>query len=147
MMHHLYLVACSKRKAKEPCAAKDLYQGTLFKASRAYAEAHGGHWRILSAQHGVVHPDTVIAPYDLCLANHPHLDDWQRDILEQLRKEDLSGGVIFLCGVTYRTWLEAMLMTLDVAVYRSPLEGLGLGQQVAYLRQYSLPLKNNAVSG
>ena len=63
------LVACSMRKADRPLPARDLYVSPLFRAARAYAERRYGPegWLILSACHGLVHPNQVLAPYDLSL--------------------------------------------------------------------------------
>jgi hypothetical protein len=57
------LVACSRLKADRPAPARELYVSPLFRAARAYAERrHGpGRWFILSAHHGLVDPDTVLA--------------------------------------------------------------------------------------
>src|SRR3546814_12989825 len=35
-----------------------------FQKARAYVERQGGAWFILSAKHGLIAPETVIAPYD-----------------------------------------------------------------------------------
>jgi hypothetical protein len=63
------LVACSRRKAERPLPARELYVSPLFRAARAYAERRYGpeRWYILSARHDLVHPDQVLAPYDLSL--------------------------------------------------------------------------------
>ena len=47
-----------------PAAAKDLYISPLFRKQRAYAEALGVPWYILSAEHGLVAPDEWLAPYE-----------------------------------------------------------------------------------
>lgn len=57
------IVACSARKAPEARPARDLYQGKTFLAARAVAETLDAWW-ILSAKRGLVHPDTVVEPYD-----------------------------------------------------------------------------------
>src|SRR6266508_6085183 len=60
----LYLVSCVSEKRSAPSAARDLYVSSLFRKARAFVEAQHAPWFILSAEHGLVHPDTVIAPYD-----------------------------------------------------------------------------------
>src|SRR3546814_11212990 len=42
----------------------DLYASPWFQKARAYGERQGGAWFILSAKHGLIAPETVIAPYD-----------------------------------------------------------------------------------
>jgi|GEM_PF-4829405 len=63
------LVSCGKTKAPEACAARDLYQGELFRRASAYAERTYDHWFILSAQHYLVHPDEVLDPYEKSIAS------------------------------------------------------------------------------
>jgi len=64
---HLILVGCGARKLAHAAPAKDLYTGPLFRAARAYAEAHADAWYVLSAKYGLVHPDRVIEPYNVYL--------------------------------------------------------------------------------
>ena len=45
-----------------PAKAKDLYTSDWFRKARAYVEHRGGPWFILSAEHGLVDPETVIGP-------------------------------------------------------------------------------------
>jgi len=47
--------------------AKDLYVSTLFFGRRSFVERSCGQWWILSAEHGLVHPDEVLGPYDVTL--------------------------------------------------------------------------------
>ena len=58
------LVSCSARKRLEPSLACNLYTGTLFRYARAWVEAHGWPWYILSARYGLVDPLSVLQPYD-----------------------------------------------------------------------------------
>jgi len=64
----VHLVACVAENRSRPARARDLYQSDWFRKARAYVEAHGGRWFILSALHGAVPPGRVIEPYDLALA-------------------------------------------------------------------------------
>ena len=59
------VIPCGAGKADTPCAARGLYTGSSFRLALAAAEANGDTVLILSALHGVVTPDTVLAPYDL----------------------------------------------------------------------------------
>ncbi|WP_395858435.1 DUF6884 domain-containing protein [Arthrobacter sp. KBS0702] len=44
----------------------------MFKKASAYAELTCDRWYILSAKHGLLHPDEIIQPYDMRLGtNHP----------------------------------------------------------------------------
>ena len=71
--HRLVLIGCVSRKLVRPAAARDLYTSSLWAKRRAYAEGTGQPWAILSALHGVVMPDDVIAPYDRALKNESPL--------------------------------------------------------------------------
>jgi len=59
----LYVISCVSKKHETLAPAKDLYDSELFRRARAYVEATGCPWFILSAKHGLVAPDEVIAPY------------------------------------------------------------------------------------
>jgi hypothetical protein len=61
------LVGCVKQKAKLARLAKDLYISTLFEGRRSFVESSCDQWWILSAEHGLVHPDALVAPYDVAL--------------------------------------------------------------------------------
>jgi len=56
------LLGCVKGKVEHPAAAKDLYLLPLWPRRRAYAEASALPWMILSAQHGLVDPNTRLRP-------------------------------------------------------------------------------------
>jgi hypothetical protein len=57
----------------------------------AYAELTCDRWYDLSAKHGLLHPDTVIEPYDIKLdVNHrtaPPIHQWAAKVREQLEVE------------------------------------------------------------
>lgn len=64
-MKPLILVGCSKAKLPRTAPARELYCSTLFKLSRDYAERHAVSWAVLSGYHGVVFPETPLAPYNV----------------------------------------------------------------------------------
>ena len=51
------LIGCVSRKNARPLQAKDLYRSELFARRRAYAEARGLRWFIVSAEHGLLQLD------------------------------------------------------------------------------------------
>lgn len=63
------LIGCVKSKLPYASKAKDLYISPLFKGRRDYVEHTCERWFILSAEHGVVEPDRVLAPYDKTLTH------------------------------------------------------------------------------
>jgi len=65
------LVGCVRAKAVRPGPARSLYLSPLFARRRRYAEMRGRVWYVLSAEHGLVHPEAILEPYDLALAYQP----------------------------------------------------------------------------
>jgi len=64
-MSDVTLITCTNTKRDTPAPARDLYdESRYFRAMREWAESRGDPWRILSAKHGLVHPDTVLKPYN-----------------------------------------------------------------------------------
>jgi hypothetical protein len=65
----MVIAGCSRRKTttSSPVPALDLYQGGCIPALRTYAARHPGlrarTW-IISAEHGLLHADTPLLPYD-----------------------------------------------------------------------------------
>src|SRR5258708_3544173 len=70
MARVLVVVPCGRQKIwasnflAGPTPAKEAYVSSLFQLHRRYAEALGTEWRILSAWHGITHPDQLIEDYD-----------------------------------------------------------------------------------
>ena len=137
MSSTVVLVPCGKRKAAVPCAARDLYTSPRFDAMRQYAEARGDAWYILSAEHGLVAPDDVLAPYDLDLrkVRKPDRIAWaervQARLLDVLPAE---AEVVILAGMAYREHLVPFLRARGFSV-AVPLEGLKSGQGYQRVKQ------------
>lgn len=132
------LISCGKSKSPYPAPAKDLYTGRLFRASRAYVEATGWPWWILSAKHGLLRPDAAITPYDLTLTTmrHEQRRAWAERVLQQVAREVPRGAkIVLLAGNTYREFLLTNLRR-DHEI-EIPLAGLGIGKQVAWLLHHT----------
>lgn len=127
------LVACSKSKLAQPAKARDLYTGQLFRASLAAAERLCERVVILSALHGAVELEQVLEPYD-------------ERIPTTVRGRSLWSsrvhGQLLILGMRYRR--DGTVLCLAPSSYWSclhndgwdkPLEGLGIGQQKAKLKQ------------
>lgn len=130
----MYLVACVSQKADAPAPARELYQSDWFRKARAYVEATGCEWFILSAEHGLLHPGAITAPYEATLVRLGAADRaaWGERVAAQLDTalgRDFAGELIFLAGKHYRVPLAAYAG----ARARVPMEGLGIGQQKAWL--------------
>jgi hypothetical protein len=130
----LFLVSCVGRKLTAPARAREMYASEWFKKARAFAEAHGDRWVILSAKHGVVDPDTEIAPYERTLATMPVAERraWADRVLASLHPR-LSGieRVVVFAGERYREFLLDPLRKLGVEL-DVPLAGLPIGKQLQW---------------
>ena len=132
----LYLVSCVGKKGNCPVPAKDLYRSTWFKLARAWVERAAAPWFILSAKHGLVHPDTVIAPYDERLDTMPIVArrGWAKRVNSQLA-ETLPdvGEVVIFAGQRYREYIERQLRARYTSI-SVPMEGLRIGEQLRWLK-------------
>lgn len=128
------LIACSSRKLNWKARAEDLYQGTLFRASLAWARSQAPDTiLVLSAKYGLVRLDEVIEPYDLTLNELPAAEvrGWSERVLLQLRSRfnPEQDRFIFLAGERYRRFLEPRLANME-----TPLAALRIGEQVSWLQ-------------
>ena len=60
----IYLVSCVSQKLSHPAPAQNLYTSAWFQKARSFVLKSGSPWYILSAEHGLVHPEQVLAPYE-----------------------------------------------------------------------------------
>jgi len=83
------LISCVKSKLDHPAPAAELYTSALFKRQREWAIARCGSWFILSAKHGLLRPNHVVAPYELTLKRAPAVERraWSLRVLDQLRSQ------------------------------------------------------------
>ena len=142
----VYLVSCVSQKQEYACAARDLYVSDLFRKARRYAEASGCSWFILSAEHGLVSPEQVIAPYERTLNKMGVADRraWAQRVVQQLGEAvpDLS-QVVFLAGERYREFLASHLAGRGVTI-SVPMEGLRIGEQLSWLGQHTAQPEDRA---
>jgi hypothetical protein len=139
------LLGCVKSKLGHRARAKDLYVSPLWRGRRAYAEASGCPWLILSAKHGLLDPEQTIAPYDVALA---HLDadarcQWGPRAIHALteRYGSLTGMTFEVhAGDAYYLAIASRLAELGATLSR-PLAGLGMGSQLGWYRtHHSTPM-------
>ncbi len=133
------LVGCVKVKAVSARPARDLYLSTLFSGRRAYVERSCDEWWILSADHGLVSPDEVLAPYDVTLktAGRQERRRWSAGVLTALAEHlrPTNGDVLEIhAGAEYRDFglidgLRAWGCTVDI-----PTEGMGIGRQLQFYK-------------
>lgn len=129
------LIACAKQKQDAPCRAAELYApSTLFSLSYAYARTLTDRIYILSAKHGLVPEDTVIAPYDETL-NDMSVDArkaWSEKVLAQLGQvcDPQRDQFIILAGRNYYEYLLPGLANVTL-----PLGNLPLGKRIELLHR------------
>lgn len=128
MSRPVVLIACCGQKAETACAARDLYRSQLFRKSVAYAERRGLPWAILSAEHGLVMPDDVIAPYDVTLTMMCRAVRyaWAHETRAQLVGRFPGARFVVLAGKHYRAALNGMRCEV-------PMMGMGIGEQLGFL--------------
>jgi len=133
----LVLIGCVAQKQSHPAPARDLYTSSLWKKRRRYAESTGKPWMILSAEHGLVAPDEVIAPYDRYLESQPrdYREQWSRSTANSVIRVCRSTGATTVeihAGSAYIDHgLEAELKRSGIQVLR-PLKHLRRGEQLAW---------------
>ncbi|MGQ0651411.1 MAG: DUF6884 domain-containing protein [Betaproteobacteria bacterium] len=133
-----YLVSCVSEKRSVAVEARDLYTSTLFTKACAYVEKSGDPWFILSAEHGLVDPAQVIAPYDKTL-NKMGVSArraWAAKVIEQMDSCLPScKEIVVLAGVEYREYLMDYLRRRATVIV--PMEGLTIGRQLSWLDTHS----------
>ncbi|MGD9101265.1 MAG: hypothetical protein PVF45_12365, partial [Anaerolineae bacterium] len=133
------LVACSARKLTRPALARALYTSVLFRAARTWVEANGWPWHVLSARHGLVDPDQVLAPYDACFQQSAP-SGWVEAVWTSLLERYAGRRVHFklLASLAYRDRLMQRIRDHPDWRAEAPLAGLGIGQQIVWLRERSV---------
>lgn len=137
------LIGCVSRKESAARRAKDLYRTELFSRRRAYAEASGRPWLIVSALHGILDPEDVIEPYDV------RITDLERPVRDQLadgivadlddRFGPLNGALFEVhAGEEYVRVLTQGLRPRGARLV-NPLRGLRIGEQLAWYAQRLSP--------
>jgi hypothetical protein len=132
------LVGCSKKKLDGSHAARDLYQGALFKAALAHAERVGDETFVVSAFHGLVPLDRELDNYDRTLRTAIERESWAYRVCSDLRgrMKRRRYAVTILAGETYAEPLRKYLQILngDDLEVCTPLAGLSLGFQLRWFR-------------
>lgn len=133
------IVGCGARKLPHPAPAADLYTGPLFRAARAYADAQGAPWWVVSARHGLVRPDRVLAPYDQRLrpSRADSFGTWPLSL--HLHHLVRAMGPLVVEVHAGRPYVEAVRMAAsmqeDDCAVLDPLQGLQVGQRLAWYAQ------------
>jgi hypothetical protein len=135
----LVLVGCVKSKVHHVAQAKDLYDSPLWRRRRGYAESTGMPWAILSAEHGMIDPETLIEPYDRYLGSEPvsYRRQWSARTAEQVlsRLHDLElSSVEFHAGAAYIENGLGDRLSAQGVEWTWPMRGLSIGRQLGWYR-------------
>lgn len=135
-MSRICFVADSKSQLAIPALAENLYTSGLFKRAKQYAIVNAQRWFILSARHGLLTPDTLIAPYSETIDT---LSDNERfHIVQQIMtaftryRMSKHDQLTILAKATYRELLHPVLKGRGIQA-SFPLEGKGVVQQMRWL--------------
>jgi hypothetical protein len=129
-----------KSKLGHAAPAKELYVSPLFRGRRAFVERTCHRWFILSAEHGLVHPDQVLAPYDRTLTNASVAERraWSRRVADALERELSSVAGLYFevhAGAAYLNHGLVEILGRRGARIENPTEGLSLGEQLCFYRR------------
>ena len=134
-MRQVCLVACVKKKRAHRSRAEHLYNSPLFRAASNYARQFDGWW-ILSAKYGLLSPSDWVEPYDESLFGMTSTErrHWSMGVMYELDGQHMDGDrVTILAGRKYREFIAPALVDAGFCV-EVPMVGLGIGQQMSWLK-------------
>ncbi len=134
VMSKVVLISCASKKLSDKAPAKDLYISPWFKMNLSFARSlKPDKIYILSAKHGLLDLEKEIEPYDQTLnaMKSFEIKQWAEKVREQMKgKIDFENDeIVFLAGTKYRKYLLPFFRKVSI-----PLEGLGIGKQLQYLK-------------
>lgn len=127
----MVLVGCGKAKAENAREAQSLYTSSYFHKKKKYAQSVGDEWRILSAKHGILHPERVIDPYETRI-DDVNQSQWAEQVKASLDELEF-GTLIILAGSDYTTPVDDALKSYKA---KRPFdETEGIGEQESWLTE------------
>lgn len=130
------LVSCVSEKREKAAPARDLYTSKWFLKARRLVETNNLQWFILSAKHGLLHPEKIIEPYD-CTLNNFRVKErkaWAKNVEQQMEAElPDADEIIILAGEKYWKYLIFYLENRFSKI-TMPLKGKRIGQQNQWLK-------------
>lgn len=133
----IHLVAGGGLQGGWSVPARDLYEGIWFHGARAWAEMAGGPWFILSARHGLLTPEEIVAPYGDRLSGRSAaaMRAWVAQVIAQMETRLPEARRVVV--LSERPLPDDLLGWLRGRYGRveTPLDGLDLRRQVLALTQ------------
>jgi hypothetical protein len=151
-MTALIIIGCGseKRKDVERTPATYLYTGSLFRARAKYAARRAPDmWWICSAKYGIIAPGTWVQPYDKRITDMHEVDracwaigsvqEWLSSLFadehDAARTKLGALRVELHLGAEYAEIIKAVLQAVGISNVHWPLQGLGIGEQLAWYKQ------------
>lgn len=135
MLKQVILVSCVAGKKADLNRAADLYTSAWFIKARRLVERTGAPWFILSAEHGLLGPETMVGPYNKTLNTMSTAERraWAERVQLQLDAElPEADEIVVLAGNRYREYLMPYLRGRFPKV-EVPMEGLTIGRQLSWM--------------
>lgn len=127
------LIGCVKTKRDGTHPAERLYDSHLFDGRKTAARERADEWRILSAEHGLLHPKAEITNYNTHISDVDG-ETWAENVAEDLfHNHPELETILILAGRGYVHPLQPHLHAHNVELW-DPLEGVGLFDQPEALR-------------
>jgi len=133
------LIQCVSSKRDKRLPAKDLYDSVYFDAMKRYAEASDDDYRILSAKHGLLHPEVEIDPYD----EFGLSDEQAASIATTLATAGIN-HVEVIAGRKYTNPLTPELEEHGIDVLEL-CRGMRIGERVEWLQNKCRELENHTL--
>lgn len=134
------LISCTKTKQDTKCIAKDMYmKSTLFSKTLRYVLSKDyNDWYILSAKYGLLDKNKIIEPYDKTLykMKKSEIIQWSNNVFIEIMNLEVD-EIDFYAGKKYREYLIHLLENNGIKC-NVPLEGLGIGEQLAFYNKMNL---------
>lgn len=133
------VINCGSEKQFKKCAAKDLYTGSLFIASRQFVESKFEQYVILSAKYHCVLPDQIIEPYELYLGSlsKEEKQEWDNITIKQLEEYFPKGTEFeFYTSKMYQDGIIPILEK-DGYICNTNINNLGLGYKIQWFQQHT----------
>lgn len=137
-MTTLVVIPCGQRKALAAAPARSLYTGPYYQACLAWGtawEQAGATLRILSARHGLVDPEMVLAPYEQRMGTAGAVT--AAVVRRQMREQCLTPiQVLAVGGRLYTQVIRECWPYVECPFDLLPKGRNGMGYQVAWLRSH-----------
>ena len=127
-MTTMHLVGCTASKRNDKSKAKNLYDESAIFRKRKRVLPPNASWRILSAEHGLVHPETQLNPYNTHIKD-VETDMWGQSVVDKL--PEWIEKVVILASDSYASPIKNRFN----GEIETPLSGLRPGEQMQKLNR------------